>query len=116
MADQSPAQTAPARRTPSSQRSERPPASKTNTQARVSPRAAVERVHRAEHLLIDLPVIGTVHLPRPEHLAYYGAIGALVALEIIEWPVAAALAAGHALIHQQHSRTMQELGEALEEA
>jgi hypothetical protein len=66
--------------------------------------------------MLHLPLFGRVQLPRPEHLAYYGAITALVALEVIEWPVGVALAVGHALIHQQHSRTMQELGEALEEA
>jgi hypothetical protein len=79
-------------------------------------RAAARRVDEVEHTAIDLPLLGTVRLPRPEHLAYYGAVGVLAALEVIEWPVAVLIATGHALAHRQHNRTIHELGEALEEA
>jgi hypothetical protein len=65
---------------------------------------------------VNLPVVGRVRIPRPEHVAYYGALGALAALEIIEWPIALAIAAGHALAENQHSRVAQEVGEALEDA
>ena len=61
-------------------------------------------------------MLGTVRLPRPEHVAYFGAIGVLAALDMIEWPIAVLIAAGHALAHRQHDRTIQELGEALEDA
>jgi hypothetical protein len=33
-------------------------------------------------------------LPPPEQLLFYGGLGALAALEIIEWPIVAAVAAG----------------------
>ncbi|MER7499007.1 hypothetical protein AB0L05_07565 [Nonomuraea pusilla] len=33
-------------------------------------------------------------LPAPERLAYYGALGALAAFGVLEWPVAAAIGAG----------------------
>jgi xanthosine utilization system XapX-like protein len=78
--------------------------------------AAVQRVDAIEHGVVDLPVIGTVRLPAPEHIAYYGAIGLLVALEVIDWPVAVLIAGGHALANRQHGRTIQELAEALEDA
>jgi xanthosine utilization system XapX-like protein len=65
---------------------------------------------------VNLPVIGRVRIPRPEQVAYYGALGALAALEIIEWPIALAIAAGHALVQNQHNRVAQEIGEALEDA
>ncbi len=81
----------------------------------VAGRAAAQKVHEAEHITFDLPFVGTVNLPPPEHLAYYAGIGFLVALEIIDWPIALLVAAGHALSQQQHSRAIQELGEGLEE-
>jgi hypothetical protein len=78
-------------------------------------RAAARRVQRAEHLVVDLPVLGQVQLPRPEQLAYYAGIGLLLALEVLDWPAAVAIAAGHALATQHHNRAIEELGDALEE-
>ncbi|MGV0605059.1 hypothetical protein [Mycolicibacterium sp. XJ1904] len=78
-------------------------------------RDAVQRVRQAQTFSLDLPIVGRVRIPRPEQLAFYGALGALAAVEIIEWPVALALAAGHALLQNEHSRVAQEIGEALED-
>jgi xanthosine utilization system XapX-like protein len=79
-------------------------------------RDAVERVRQAQSFTVTLPVVGRVRVPRPEQLAFYGALGALAAVEIIEWPVALVLGVGHALMQNEHSRVAQEVGEALEEA
>ena len=81
-----------------------------------SHREAVRQVREAETFSVDLPVVGRVGIPRPEQLAYYGALSVLAALEIIDWPVALVLAAGHALVQNSHNRVVEELGEALEEA
>ena len=40
----------------------------------------------------------------------------LTALEIIDWPVALALAAGHALTARSHNKVIQDFGQALQEA
>lgn len=79
-------------------------------------RDAVERVREARTFTVSLPVVGRVRLPRPEQLAFYGALSALAAVEIIEWPVALVLGVGHALMQNEHSRVAQEVGEALEDA
>jgi hypothetical protein len=81
-----------------------------------SHRDAVARVREAQSFAVNLPVVGRVRIPRPEQVAYYGALGALAALEIIEWPIALAIAAGHALVQNQHNRVAEEIGEALEDA
>jgi hypothetical protein len=81
-----------------------------------SHREAVERIREAESFGINLPVLGRVSIPRPEHLAYYGALGLMAAVEIIDWPIALAIAMGHALTEQHHSKVAEELGEALEDA
>ncbi|MEU0506481.1 hypothetical protein [Nocardia sp. NPDC005998] len=81
-----------------------------------SHRNAVDRVVAAHSFAVDLPVVGRVRIPPPEHLAYYGALGALAVAEIIEWPVALVLATGHWLVENQHNRLAHEVGEALEEA
>lgn len=81
-----------------------------------SHRDTVERVRRAERFAVNLPIVGRVGIPPPEHLAFYAALGALAALEIIEWPVAVIVAAGHVLAAEEHHRTRHEIGEALETA
>jgi len=80
-----------------------------------SHRSAAERVRDAETVVVSLPVVGRVRIPRPEQLAYYGALAGLAALEIIDWPIALAIGAGHALASNHHSKVAQELGEALED-
>ena len=81
-----------------------------------SHRDAVARVREAESFAVNLPIVGRVPIPRPEQVAYYGALGALAAFEIIDWPIALAIAAGHALVQNQHNRVAEEIGEALEDA
>ena len=81
-----------------------------------SHRSAVDAVRDAESFAVNLPVLGSTRIPRPERLAYYGALAALAAAEIIEWPIALVLAVGHALAENHHSKVAQELGSALEEA
>lgn len=81
-----------------------------------SHRDAVDRVRQARTFSLELPVVGQVSIPRPEQLAFYGALGALAAVEIIEWPVALVLAVGHALMQNEHSRVAQEIGQAMEDA
>lgn len=82
--------------------------------ARGTRKNALDRVRDAETFAVELPVLGRVRIPRPEQLAYFGALGVLAATEIIEWPVALVLAAGHALAQNQRSRVVHEIGEALE--
>jgi hypothetical protein len=79
-------------------------------------RDAARRIREARTFAVDVPVVGRVRIPRPEQLAYFGTLGALAAFEIIDWPVALLLAAGHALMQDEHNRVAQEIGEALEDA
>jgi hypothetical protein len=78
-------------------------------------RAAVEKVREGETFAVNLPVIGQLDIPRPEQLAYYGGLAALAALELIDWPVALVIAAGHVLASNHHNKLLEELGEAIEE-
>ena len=81
-----------------------------------SQRTAVNRIRDAETFAVTLPVVGRMRIPNPDQLAYYGALAGLAALEIIDWPVALALVAGHALAANHHNKIAEELGEALEDA
>lgn len=40
------------------------------------------------------------YLPSPQQAAYYGALAALAAVELIEWPVALAIGAGTAVVQR----------------
>jgi len=46
---------------------------------------------------VNIPLAGRVPLPSRENLVFYGGLGAMTALELIEWPVTLAVAAGYAL-------------------
>jgi hypothetical protein len=65
---------------------------------------------------VDLPFVGTVALPPPQQLAYLGGIAALIALDVIEWPVGLVVAAGHVFAANTHNKIVQDFGDALEEA
>jgi hypothetical protein len=76
---------------------------------------AVEKVREGETFVINLPMLGQIEIPRPEQLAYYGGVAALAAFELIDWPVALVIAAGHLMASNHHNRLLEELGEAMEE-
>ncbi|CQD09884.1 hypothetical protein U8D42_19120 [Mycobacterium europaeum] len=79
-------------------------------------REAVQKIREGETFHVNLPVLGQMEIPRPEQLAYFGGLAALAALELIDWPVAVVIAAGHLLASNHHNKVLEELGEAMEEA
>ena len=81
----------------------------------VSQREAVKKVREGETFVVNVPVVGQLEIPRPEQLAYYGGLAALAAFELIDWPVALVIAAGHLLAANHHNRLLEEIGEAMEE-
>jgi hypothetical protein len=56
------------------------------------PRPHLPHVRRRD--LAEAAGAVTSYLPSPGQLLFYGGLGALAALEVLEWPVAAAVAAG----------------------
>jgi hypothetical protein len=62
-----------------------------------------------------LPLLGQVTLPPTQHLVWYAGIAALAVVEIVDWPVAIAMGVGKALSDNRHSRTLRQLGQAIEE-
>jgi hypothetical protein len=62
--------------------------------------------------------IGETRLETPplEHLLFYAGLGVLVAIEIVELPVAIALTAGHVILDLTKRPGLEALGSALEEA
>jgi hypothetical protein len=60
--------------------------------------------------------LGTIRLPEPQRLAYYGGLLALAAFGILDWPVSIALGVGHVLAEQHRHRILEDFGEALAEA
>ena len=46
--------------------------------------------------------------------AFYCAVTALVAIEVIGWPVALLIADGHAHTRQQHNKSLKDVGEVFE--
>ena len=88
----------------------------TGTTRRSADPSAASQACEKNSLSIILPGVGQLKLPPPEQLAYFAGIAALTALEIIEWPVAVVLAAGHILADQRRNKILHDFGEALEEA
>jgi hypothetical protein len=77
---------------------------------------AVLRAIEGNTVEVPLPVLGTVRLPPLDSLVWFGGLATLAAVGILEWPVAAAIGAGHLLVQQQHFRLLHDFGEALERA
>jgi hypothetical protein len=77
-------------------------------------RPAAERAVAANCVEITLPLVGQVRLPEPQRLAWYAGVATLVAIGMLEWPVALVVAAGHVLSEDHHHRLLQDFGAALE--
>ncbi|MFF3437404.1 hypothetical protein [Streptosporangium sp. NPDC002721] len=65
---------------------------------------------------ITVPVIGTLSLPTPDRLVFYGVLGALGAFGVIEWPVALVVGVGHYLSEQRVFPALRQAGLAAEAA
>ena len=83
---------------------------------RIPGRRAAEEATEKNSSRVVLPLIGPITLPPPDQLAYVGGVAALVALEVIEWPIGLALCAGHVLATCSHNKMIQDFGHALESA
>jgi hypothetical protein len=57
-----------------------------------------------------------IELPPKDQLAYLTGLGILAALNLIEWPIALAIAVGHELARSHHGKTLRAFGDALEQA
>jgi hypothetical protein len=65
---------------------------------------------------VRLPLLGELKLPAKEQLGYLAGVGALAAIGMVEWPVAAVLGLGHILAAERNHKILADFGEALEEA
>jgi hypothetical protein len=66
---------------------------------------------------VRVPIVdATVMLPPPDRATFYVGLGALAAVELIEWPVAVVVGVGHYLATRSRSTAGKELGEAAESA
>ena len=79
-----------------------------------APKFSILSVRGGHPILIAADGI-RLQTPPVEHLAFYAGVGALAAAEIIEWPVALVLTAGHVLIGLTNRPALKELGEAFSE-
>jgi hypothetical protein len=62
-------------------------------------------VGRGKRFSIRLPLAGEVPVPPPDQLAFYGALGALAAIGLIDWPVAAAIGVGQVVVARHLGET-----------
>ena len=70
-------------------------------------RDASKRVAEARQFSVRLPLVGAVRVPPPDQLAFYGVLGGLAVLELIDWPVALAMGLGSALVARHFSELEQ---------
>lgn len=77
---------------------------------------AAARAIASNSVDVEVPGVGRFRLPSLDQIAFLGGIATLAVLELIEWPVAMVLAAGHILAHNRHHVLLREFGEALDKA
>jgi hypothetical protein len=70
----------------------------------------------ADSTRLPLPLVGRVGFPPLEHLVFYGAVVAMAAVELVEWPVALVIATGKVLSDNRTHKTLRSIGDALGEA
>ncbi|WP_234375382.1 hypothetical protein [Streptomyces sp. CB01373] len=78
-------------------------------------RAAAEQVVEGDTVTVSLGGL-RFELPPRDQLAYLAGLGLLTAFDLIEWPVALAIAVGHELARTHRGKTLREFGDALEQA
>ena len=71
---------------------------------------------RAYGRRVEVPLVGELAVPPPDKVAYYAGLGLLAALQVIEWPIALVITAGHVLADQHISGLVRGFGESLEQA
>jgi hypothetical protein len=79
-------------------------------------RRAAKQVGERSVTRLEVPVLGSVALPSRDQLVFFGGLGALVVVGMIEWPVAAVVGTGHLLAAKRNNRALRDFGEALEQA
>jgi len=72
--------------------------------------------HRAERPHLSVPVLGELTVPPPDMLVFYGVLGALATLGVVEWPLVLIVGVGHCLTEQRFSPLLREAGQAAEAA
>ncbi len=77
---------------------------------------AAAKVVEAHNTSLTLPAVGSVKLPSKGTFAYFAAVGALAALGLLDWPVAAVVGLGHLLAQQRGNSLLEEFGEGLSDA
>lgn len=84
----------------------------------VSPKAAtaknIDRLRRGRPSVTVPGTRASIHLPDRAGLAWYAGIGAMAAIDLIEWPIALVVAGTHFVENHSHSRDMQELAEGID--
>lgn len=71
----------------------------------------------AQQRSVTLPVLGIrIPLPTAERAVYYGGVAGLVAAELIEWPIALVVVAGHEILMRSRNPVVREVGKAAESA
>lgn len=83
-----------------------------------TPRRSTPTVERsAQQSSVTLPLLGIrLPLPTADRAVYYGGIAVLVALDLIEWPVALVVVAGHEILKRSSNPVVREAGAAAESA
>ncbi|RKR89250.1 hypothetical protein BDK92_3590 [Micromonospora pisi] len=64
---------------------------------------------------VRIPGLGDIAVPPTDKIAYYAGLGLLAVLQVIEWPLALVITAGHLIADQHFSGLAKGLGEALQQ-
>jgi hypothetical protein len=86
--------------------------------ARSRLRVRVRADHLPRHLpKLSVPVIGwRVPLPSRDQLPWVAGVALCAALDLVEWPVAAVVIAGHTLAAHSRNESLRRLAEGIESA
>lgn len=82
-----------------------------------TPPSAPSNNKKVQWRSVALPVVGlNVPMPTAETALYYGGVAALAAAEIIEWPIALVVIAGHEMLRRSRRSIAGKASKAAESA
>ncbi len=89
--------------------------SQNNPEQKSISRAAKDSL-KSQNQTISVPIIGQLHLPPVEDLAWYAGIGILGVSGLIDWPILGVVVTGKILSEIKGNKIISNFGSSLEEA
>lgn len=89
---------------------------KDNPERKAISKATKDSLERQSSMSIAIPILGQIHLPPVQDLAWYAGLGLLGASGLVDWPILGVVMTGKILSEIKGNKVVSNFGSSLEEA